>query len=143
MKKITSLSDQLKRDEGWSPYAYTDSEGYITVGYGFMIDKRKNGRIPKEIADYWLDFEISTVRKELLLLLDWFKHLDEVRQDVLVNMAYNMGTANLLKFKKTLSFVKVGLYMEASIEMLNSKWATQVKDRAIRLSKQMKIGEYM
>lgn len=140
---ISNVKDQLKRDEGWSPCAYTDSEGYTTVGYGFMIDRRKGGRIPRDVADYWLDYEINLVRQELEVLMDWVPQLDAVRQDVLVNMAYNMGVGNLLKFKKTLMYVKAGLFSNAAREMLNSRWAVQVKGRATRLSEQMRTGKYV
>ena len=53
-------------------------------------------------------------------------------------MAFNMGTAGLLKFKNTLGLIKDGKYKEASVEMLNSAWAKQVGKRATNLSNMIK-----
>jgi len=74
--------------------------------------------------------------------LPWFTELDEVRQAVLVDMGYNLGIDGLLKFKRTLGSVESGNYANAAIQMLESKWATQVGHRAERLSDMMETGEW-
>ena len=51
---IDALIEDLKSDEGWRPSAYSDSLGYLTIGYGFLIDERKGGEVPREIAEQWL-----------------------------------------------------------------------------------------
>lgn len=43
------IKKQLIRDEGNVPYAYSDSLGYLTIGVGFLIDKRKGGRLPEAV----------------------------------------------------------------------------------------------
>jgi lysozyme len=72
-----------------------------------------------------------------------FDDLDVVRKGVIVEMAYNFGRARLGKFVDTLAFVQAGEFEAASREMLNSRWATQVKGRATNLSKLMKEGRRM
>jgi lysozyme len=59
-------------------------------------------------------------------------------QLVLTDMTFNMGIYELLKFKNTLMFIKRGDYKSAAEEMLNSKWAKQVGQRAIDLSEILK-----
>ncbi len=67
--------------------------------------------------------------------------MDDVRQRVIVDMAFNMGLGSLSKFKNTLGHIEAGRYEEASVEMLDSKWARQVGNRAQCLSNMMKTGE--
>jgi len=67
---------------------------------------------------------------------------DSVRHDVFVDMVFNMGISRFSKFKKMLAAYEVDNYLEASRQMLDSKWARQVKGRAKRLAKMMKTGVY-
>ena len=59
------LKKQLIRDEGDVPYAYQTALGYLTIGVGFLIDKRKGGRLPDAVRDFWLDYEINKTTAEL------------------------------------------------------------------------------
>ena len=38
-----NLIEQLIEEEGFKPYAYTDSLGYLTIGHGILIEKGKGG----------------------------------------------------------------------------------------------------
>ena len=140
---IEQLTAQLKRDEGTRATAYTDSMGWLTIGVGRLIDSRKPGAglRPDEI-DYLLHNDIADRVQALTKALPWFAKLDQARQGVLINMAFQMGTAGLLAFRQTLGLVRDGRYAEASEQMLKSKWAEQTLDRAHRLSQQMKTGEW-
>lgn len=140
---IDKLTAQLRRDEGWRPLAYQDSMGLLTIGVGRLIDSRKPGAglRPDEI-DYLLRNDITDRVQALTKALPWFGALDEARQGVLINMAFQMGTVGLLAFRQTLALVRDGKYAEAADQMLKSKWAEQTPARAKRLSEQMKIGEW-
>lgn len=140
---IEQLTAQLRRDEGWRPLAYQDHLGYWTIGVGRLIDSRKPGAglRPDEI-DYLLRNDINDRVRALGAVLPWFKRLDDARQAVLVNMAFQMGTAGLLGFSTTLDLVRKGQYAEAAAQMLKSKWAQQTPARAKRLAEQMKTGEW-
>ena len=138
-----NLTEQLRRDEGVVHHAYLDSLGHLTIGAGFLIDGRKGGHIPDAVIDFWLDYEIKQKTDELKAKLPFFNKLDKVRQDCLVNMAFNLGVAGLLSFKNTLQLVGKGDYKATAQEMLNSRWAQQVGQRAQRLSVQMETGEYV
>ena len=137
------LKKQLMRDEGNVPHAYQDSLGYWTIGVGFLIDKRKGGRLPDPVRDFWLDYEINKTTYELEKRLPFFSSLSQVRKDTLINMAFNLGVNGLLNFKKTIHLMADGNHADASREMLNSRWAQQVGQRANRLSQQWREDRYV
>ena len=85
---------------------------------------------------------ISKCVDQLEEAIPFINKLDTVRQDCLINMCFNMGMVGLLKFKKSLLLIEAGEYSQASIELLNSKWAKDVGNRALELSTQMKSGAY-
>jgi lysozyme len=136
-----NIVDQLKRDEGVRQVAYQDSLGLWTIGVGRLIDGRKVGAglRMKEIEQMLLN-DIADREQALRLSLPWFDSLDEVRQAVLVNMAFQLGVVGLMQFKDTLNRVREGDYAGAAVAMLQSKWASQTPERAKRVSKQMETG---
>jgi len=136
------LVTQLRRDEGEVLHAYEDHLGFLTIGIGRLIDKRRGGGISAEEAAYLLNNDIDTRIIALKRTLPWFNQLDEARQGVLVNMSFQLGVEGLLAFKNTLAEVRSGNYEKAAELMLMSKWATQTPERAQRLAKQMKTGEW-
>jgi lysozyme len=137
---ITSIQQQLLRDEDEVLHVYKDSLGYWTIGVGHMVDERKGGAIPKQISDMLLNYDIAEVTTQLTGRVPFFTRLDDVRRGVLVNMAFQLGIAGLLGFSHTLSLIEAGQYGPASKAMLQSLWAKQTPDRAARLSKQMETG---
>lgn len=140
---IEQLTEQLRRDEGTRATAYQDHLGFWTIGVGRLIDSRKPGAglRPDEI-DYLLRNDIEDRVQALTKALPWFSALDDARRGVLINMAFQLGTAGLLGFKSTLALVAAGKYAEAAEQMIKSKWATQTPARAKRLAEQMKTGEW-
>lgn len=144
------LIDQLRRDESLRLTVYDDAtgkpivpgtlvKGHPTIGYGRALDVEG---ITKDEAEYLLSNDVSRVKIDVAEAIPWMTDLDEARRGVLQNMAFNMGVKGLLDFKNTLSLVKAGSYMNAATEMLNSKWAKQVGDRANHLARQMVSGEW-
>lgn len=136
----TELIKQLRRDEGEVLYAYQDSLSYITIGVGRLVDKRKGGGITPEESAYLLNNDIDRKTAEVFKALPWAAKLDDARRAVLVNMAFQLGTAGLLGFKNTLAMVQRGDYAGAAAGMLQSKWSQQTPERAKRLSEQMRLG---
>ena len=74
--------------------------------------------------------------------LPWVAQLDEIRQAVLIGMAFQMGTAGLVGFKNTLAMIERGDYAGAAQGMLNSRWAQQTPARAHRMARQMETGTW-
>ena len=140
-KKIESrqkLIRQLRLHEGERLRPYRCTAGKLTIGIGRNLEDRG---ITQNESAYLLsnDLDYFTIRLEEAL--PWMVELDEVRQRVLIDMAFNLGISGLLSFKRTLEAVKEGNYVAASDMMLDSRWAAQVHQRAITLSDMMETGE--
>lgn len=132
------MIETLKRDEGLKLTPYKDSRGFLTIGIGHNLDAHG---ITKETAEFICLDDLAKHWKELVEALPWVKELDEPRQHVMLNMAFNLGVGGLLNFRNTLACIKEGEYANAAIMMLQSKWADQVGQRAVRLAEQMKTGK--
>lgn len=137
---IEKLTEQLRRDEGEVLHAYSDHLGYLTIGVGRLIDPRKGGGITPNESAFLLKNDIDRRLVQVRASLPWFSDLDEARQGVLLNMAFQLGVDGLLGFKTTLGLVQRGEYAQAAEQMLQSKWAQQTPARALRLSNQMRTG---
>lgn len=138
-----ALRAQLERHEGKRAFPYLDCcgkpwracacaiKGKLTIGVGRNLDDV--GLREDEIA-YLLDNDIAEARAALVRALSWFSSLSEIRQRVLVDMAFNLGIAKLLTFSRTLADMAAGRHEQAAQDMLASRWAAQVKGRAQRLA---------
>jgi lysozyme len=131
-----SLIDQIKRHEGLRLKLYVCPAGKLTIGYGRNLEERG---ITDDEALLMLHNDIMSARNEVNAL-SWFRGLDGVRQDVIVNMAFNLGLTKLLGFKKMIAAIKTRDYSTAAIEMLDSKWYADVGDRAVELARIMEEG---
>jgi len=129
----------LKKSEGFQAKVYKCPAGKLTVGYGRNLEDRG---ITQFEAEYLMMNDVEDTEKELSNRLSYWNRIDRVRQEVLIDMGFNMGVGGLLKFVKTLGFVEKGNYRQASEEMLRSRWAEQVGNRAIKLSQVMKSGKW-
>lgn len=151
---MDQLIEQLKRHEGFRNHSYRCTAGKKTIGYGYNLTANPLKLSSLEIyhaqlvgmgeheAERLLKLMIAKITDQLEEALPVINKLDTVRQDVLINMAYNLGLVGLLKFKKMLLALEKKDYRTASIEMLNSKWARDVGDRAPELATQMMTGVY-
>jgi lysozyme len=139
---ITKTTKQIKRHEGFVSNAYKDSLGYLTIGYGRLIDKAKNGGISESEAEYLLANDVNGVYEALNRSIPSFKQLNEARQGVLLNMAFQMGVHGLMQFKSTLNLIELGDYDAAADNMLKSLWASQTPNRANEMATQMRTGQW-
>lgn len=142
---LNLLEAELRRDEGVRYYRYLDSRGIPTTGVGHNLRARplpagwkyplSEGQVNQLLAE-----DLADTFAELDRRLAWWRKLDEVRQRVIANMAFNMGVDKLLGFKNTLAAVQRGAYAAAADGMRASLWFTQVGQRAVRLAKAMESG---
>ena len=133
----------LKKHEGFVSHVYEDStpEKYLTIGYGRVVDQRLGGGISKDEADFLLLNDVRNCIKILKNQLDYFDELSENRQIVLINMYFNLGN-RLFNFKNMLFALAKKDYDEVAVQMLDSKWAQQVKGRSSELARMMKEDIY-
>ena len=130
-----SVVEQIKLDEGLSLKPYQCTADKFTIGYGRNIED--NG-ITEDEAEYLLMNDIKSTQEELLANFEWFLMLSAPKQGVLINMCFNLGLTRFKQFKKMIAAIEMGDYNEAAEQMLDSKWAHQVGNRAIRLSNIMR-----
>jgi lysozyme len=135
------LRAQVKQAEGLRLQPYQDSLGYLTIGYGRLIDPKKGGGISKDEAEYMLANDLRRTERECEGLPAYLD-LAPARQAVLIEMCFNMGAPNLEQFKRMFSALIQQDYEHAASEMLASKWSGQTGLRAVRLAQQMKSGQW-
>lgn len=133
------LKKQLETDEFRSKKIYVDTVGKVSGGIGRNLTDR--GFSEDEI-DLMYANDIRLAERDARALVQWFDRLNDVRQEVLVNMSFNMGYSTLAGFKKFLSAVNSGRFDEAAVEMEDSKWFKQVGQRAVRLRDAMRTGAF-
>lgn len=147
---ITSTShDFTARHEGFRNRVYRDTEGKLTIGYGFNLD---SGRFSKEQVDRWtrhgisedeakgvLDAELDRTRSQLEKY-QWFHKLDPVRQGAVIDMSYNMGIGWISDFKKAVAAIEAGDFDRAADEILDSRYAKQTGSRAVEIAELIRQG---
>ena len=137
---LMKIKTEIIREEGFSPYAYSDSLGYMTIGYGRCIDKRKGPGISRYEAGVLLE---NNIRAALIFLkqeISFFDSLPDGVARALVNMAYQLGVAGVLKFKKMLAALEKKDWKEAAAQALDSEWAKQTPERAKRMAEMIGAG---
>ena len=154
------LINKLIEHEGLVLEVYQDSLGIDTIGIGRNLEDRGISQeeldyldipnmevvyehgITEKDARYLALNDIKIVEEELCKAHPCVEELDEVRQLILIDMAFNMGVPRLCKFKNMWNAIHNQNYEAASLEMMDSKWARQVGQRAKGLSEAMKSGEF-
>ena len=128
----------VKEHEGLRLDAYKDSKGFLTVGYGHLIDKGS----PPDIQALQEGATITKERAEKLFEQDYKEHADaakkipgygkadEKQQAALIDLTFNMGPDWHTDFPKFTAAFKAGNYELAGAELENSKWYGDVARRA-------------
>lgn len=138
-REFENVRRQLMRHEGLRLKPYRCTAGYLTIGYGRNLDDR--GITALEAAAM-LSVDLERTVAECVAIFTWFNLIDTVRQDVVINMVFNLGMSRFLKFRKFINALSRQNYSEAADEMLDSEWAKQVPYRAQELANQMRRGVY-
>lgn len=125
-----TLMQELVRDEGVKLQPYRCTAGKLTIGVGRNIEDRG---ITNAEAMYLLNNDIAICESELTVVLPNWRELSDTRQRVLLNMVFNLGRARLMGFTKFLACLKMKDFAGAADQMMDSLWAKQVGQRAVRL----------
>jgi lysozyme len=147
-----SISPQLvtleKHFEGFKDRVYLCPSGFRTIGYGHNCDAHNDSAyylnlepISEDLATRILLEDLEDAKEVCAKNIRSFEHLDEVRQSVLVDMAFNMGIFKVLGFKKLFNALDFANYKDAAREIYNSKMARQT-DREGPLMFMLLTGEY-
>ena len=151
----TRLLESIKAHEGYRQEPYRDHLGNWTVGWGTLIhDREIRDYVPDRTLGAMLD-RLTDRKSHETWLVDgvenaisdaerWlgfmFKELSDARQEVIVEMAYNMGYGRILSFRKFRAAIADQDWEQAYRELLDSRWAEQVKSRAHTLANKFRAG---
>lgn len=134
---MRSIEDQLILHEGMRLKPYYCTADKLTIGVGRNLEDRG---ITEQEARMMLQNDIAEI-VEWVKRFDWYPKLNNVRKKVIIDMVFNLGKGGFLSFQRTIGHLEGGDYTAAADEMLNSRWAEQVGQRAERLSKMMLTGK--
>jgi lysozyme len=127
-----ALVNSIAKHEGFRPHVYADTVGKLTIGYGRNLED--NG-ISKKEAAFLLQNDLDECIEDCRLAFrPWFDGLSPARQNVLIEMRYNLGLRRLLGFGQMIKALREGRYDAAADQALRSRWAEQVGLRAQTLA---------
>lgn len=128
---LETLRASLKKHEGVKAKLYRDTEQHLTGGVGHNFDEP----LPAKLVDLILDYDISVCIEELDRAFPIWRSVSTARQNVLIELQFNLGATRLGQFVQFWAAVGRQDWITASAELLKSHWATQVKGRADTLAK--------
>lgn len=137
--ELSAIEAQLIAHESAEPRPYLDTVGKTTIGVGRNLDDK-----PLKVDEvlYLLRNDLYDATKDAMAAVGTpvFCALSKVRQNVLIDMAFNLGLTRLMGFKRFLYHLRRGEYQTAAYEMIDSRWYRQVGTRGIKLVEMMKKG---
>ena len=136
---MNKLIETLRRHEGVKNTLYKCTSDKWTIGVGRNLEDV--GLSDAEI-DYLLENDIVRTEKLLDEYMSWWRELDEIRQEALVNFVFNVGIGTAMKFKKAMTALEKWDYDTAAEEMMDSNWSKQVGQRAVEVTEMIRTGEY-
>lgn len=141
----SNLIPDLIADEGLKLQAYRDSLGNWTIGVGHFLGTGNwsGTRWDNKTVLENLREDIAKAEAALDDKIPWWKQLSDIRQDVMVMLAFNIGVYKLYHWTHTLDDIEKGRFSAAGIDLEHDEpWASQVKGRAYRLAVQMMTNEH-
>ena len=141
---IDRLRTELEEDEGSVNKIYLDHLGLPTFGIGHLITEwdaeyswEVGTPVTEERCKDAFDKDIQSVIDDCKKLYINFDELPDDVQLIVANMMFNLGYPRLSKFKKMKLAIDDSDWLEASLQMEDSKWYSQVPKRAERLVNRM------
>ena len=137
---MNKLIEQLKIHEGMKLKPYLCTSKKLTIGIGRNLD---DVGISKEEAEMLLKNDIYEATNQLLNAFPWMATFSDVRISAMINFTFNVGIGTVRKFSNTIEYLKNEDWDAAADEMMDSKWAEQVGDRAIQITEQIRTGKWL
>jgi lysozyme len=133
-----ALKARLIREEALRLKAYIDPVGKVTVGVGRNLT---DVGLSHDEAMYLLDNDLDRVITGLTVRgAPWFSGLDQVRQQVCCDMAFNLGVAGFFGFTTMVRCLAAGDFVLAAQAGRLSRWYTEVGMRAQVLMTMLESG---
>ena len=128
------IKDRLIDFESMVLQPYKCASGFLSLGVGRNLDA--NG-VSEEEALYLLNNDIEAVINKLDKHWKVWRSFPIASQYVCIDLVFNMGINAWMSFRKTRAYMELEQWEEASKELLNSKYASQVGRRALFNSEEL------
>lgn len=145
---MESLTDRIIRHEGFCSFPKSDSQfkgrAYV-IGFGHDLTEEQaqdylQGITTEQGLDF-LDEDICNVKSACQQAFPWLVGLDDTRQDIIYEMAFQMGVKGVSGFKDMIRAILNDDWPTAAKEMLHSEWHKETPGRCEELSQLMLTGE--
>ena len=150
---VKDVYEEICADEGKVLHAYFCSEHHKTVGighkvlgtdvendldiYGIGADVADDQRISEDRCYELFQGDVQIAIDGCEKIYGNWEELPQEAQHILVNMCFQLGQGGLSKFKNLKVAIEDYQWQRASMEMLDSRWASQTPERAERLKLRM------
>lgn len=137
------LKERIKKHEGFVNKIYKDSLGKATIGYGHLITPDDTYVEDMEYDEdllsrqFDVDFDRSFLNARDLMEKYDLPVLPQPAQEVLIEMVFQLGIGGVGKFKKMWAALEQGDFVEASDQMMDSRWHQQTTNRCEDLAGRM------
>jgi len=140
MKQATLviLKNMLEIHEGKRNKLYYDTNHIPTIGIGRNLER---GLSDSEIEILFYN-DVKECESYLIKKYEWFEDLTDARQAALIDLCFNLGPTSFSKFKKMISAIEENNYIDAAKELLDSKYSSQVGQRAQDLANLLIVGKF-
>ena len=139
---MSRLLKSVKKHEGYRNKVYLDTLGKRTVGVGHLCvedfwedDKEYEEKFLMTILEHDLQTAIKGAKD--LMAEHGCMDIDEVAEEIIIEMIFQLGKTGVSKFKNMWKALSGLDYTTAAMEMLDSRWAKQTKNRAEAMSAEM------
>ena len=135
---MQNLIKMLRQHEGVRNTVYLDSLGIETIGVGRNL---KEVGLSDDEIDYLLVNDVNRCKAEAKQF-DWYEELDTVRREAILNLLFNLGRPRFMGFKKAIAALGDHNYNLSADEFYDSRWRTQVGQRAEDICHMIRTGTY-
>ena len=136
MTKYLNLKKRIKRNEGFRNFAYLDSLGFHSIGYGHLVKVNEKhlliGRFSKKLLLNFFNSDFNKALKDYEKIYKKQKHQQHTKE-VLIEMIFQLGIKKQIKFIKMNKHINNNCLFMAALEMKNSLWYTQTPKRVDKL----------
>ena len=136
---MNKLIEQLKIHEGMKLKPYKCTAGKLTIGIGRNLE---DVGISEDEANMLLRHDIQEATRQLLHAFPWMGEFNDARISAMINFTFNVGIGTVKKFENTLAYMQSGDWDKAADEMMDSRWARQVGNRAVEVTEQIRTGKW-
>jgi len=146
---LNHITSQLKRQEDERARPYWDGTGETAVtvtdkgNLSVGIGRNLSNPFRSSEIDLMLRNDLDEAAAELDRHLPVWRTLSNPRQNVLLNMCFNMGWPRLSGFVNMLAAIRGGRQDEVPGHMQASRWFGQVGNRAIELIEQWREDRFV